>query len=313
MNILSIVTPTNLAQEEAKFFASAHYQPQFTYTWDEEAISEWLKQAPQYQKLVIAVLKQDTQAITREAMERFSIPWSDELLQAAKYILQQPLRTVAQPTISDLVISQQKALRKLGIDYEVVLSDQRGFVARPDHQNRRLVISKYATYHFFSMESSVRHDGVHVIRFLNGQYNDIPRSFQYLATEEGLASYMQDYGGTEANNSLYQHAAEYAVTEVCRKGSLREAIEYLQTLGFPKTLAWQRAVRHKFGIVDTACPGDFMKPAMYFAYQQKIKSLSDNERIRLFVGKISLNDLPRFPEYRGRWSAAELQEFFVTL
>jgi hypothetical protein len=310
MSLLRLITPENLAGEEEKFFASASYHPQFSYHWDQLELKSWTKRFPRYAKLVRAIINQDGNQITKEAAGLFDIPWNRQLLAQAQQVLLMPLAAVRQPTLEELVISQQEALKKLRIDYEVVVSDQRGFVARPEHKRQRLVISRYATYHYFSLESSVRHDGVHIIRYLNGEHNKIGRSLKYLPTEEGLAGYMQDYGGREPNNSLFQHAAEYAVTQVCRQGSLREGIDYLLSIGFPKNLAWQRAVRHKFGFVDTAKPGDIMKPAMYFAHSQKIKALSDDERWRLFVGKIAREDLEKYPDYSGRWSREKLREFF---
>jgi hypothetical protein len=310
MSLLKIITPLNLADEEERFFASASYQPKFLYSWEPAQIRDGIKRLSIYEKLVHAIINQDTAAITKEAEIFFVDEWNDSLLNEAQEVLKQPLKVVSTPSLKELVLCQEEALAKLQIDYDVVVSDQHGFVARPEHKNKRLVISKYATYHFFSMESSVRHDGVHIIRYLNGKHNQIKRSANYLPTEEGLASYMQDYGGSEPNNSLYQHAAEYVVTDVCRKGSLRDGVEYLISIGFPEKLAWQRAVRHKFGFVDTSRPGDIMKPAMYFANSQKIKALSDDEKMRLMVGKISIEELPAYPEYRGRFSQEELTEFF---
>jgi len=302
MNLLHLITPTNLAEEEEKFFGSTSYHPQFRYDWSQE-----LQQDTDF---VSAVLNQDYNQITSLAETLFSVPWSTELLQQAQLMIVNNPEEIPHPTLEELVLAQQNALDELGIPYAVVVSDEKGFVARPQHAKKQLVISRDIHFHFFSLQSSVRHDMSHIVRYLNGEHNQIVRSENYLPTEEGLASFMQDYGGHEPNHSRFQHAAEYAVTDVCRNGSLRDAVEYLVSIGFPTKLAWQRAVRHKFGFMNTARPGDIMKPAMYFAYEQQIKQLSDDEQFRLFVGKISLSDLPMYPAYTGRWSKEELKAFF---
>ena len=81
-------------------------------------------------------------------------------------------------------------------------------------------------------------------------------------------------------------------------------------LGFSKELAWQRSVRHKFGFTDTKKPGDIMKPAMYFYHEQKIKALTDDERWRLFMGKIRIEELKDYPEYKGIVPLLKLKEFY---
>ena len=81
--------------------------------------------------------------------------------------------------------------------------------------------------------------------------------------------------------------------------SERKVAEFLRDLGFSQELAWSRAVRHKYGWVDTSKSGDIMKPAMYYYWLVKVSELSADERLRLMVGKISLKDLKNYPEYEG--------------
>lgn len=311
MSLLKIITPINLAEEEEKFFRSSSYHPTFKYNWDLPEISEWLVKKPKYEALISAMINQDTEKITHNAEVMFESPWDESVYHQAVTTLEIKATDIAKPTLDELVKAQEKWLHSFGIDYSVKVVDVHGFVARPIHKLKELQISRYVEFYFFSLESSIRHDAVHLIRYLNGLYNQIPRSTGYLPTEEGLATYMQDFGGLEPNNSAFQHAAEYTVTKVCRHGPLREAVDYLNSIGFPKKLAWQRAVRHKFGFVDSSKPGDIMKPAMYFAHSLKVKSLSPDEQLRLLVGKISLDDLSQHHHYLGRWSKEKLTELFI--
>ena len=313
MNFLKIITPTNLSEEYEKFSQSPSYHPIFMYDWNSEEIEAWLHKRTQYEKLVRAILTQENEVITTEGERYFDVKWDGEYYELASGFLKLRVPQVRIPSLRELVKAQQDFLDALEIDYLVEIVDAHGFVARPNHGERKLQISKYTDYFYFSMESSVRHDGVHIIRYLNGKHNRIQKSDNYLPTEEGLACYMQDYGGTEPNNSLFQHAAEYTVTKICREGSLRDAIDYLISIGFPSKLAWQRASRHKFGFVDTSKPGDIMKPAMYFSNSQSVGKLSKAKRLKLFVGKTSLTDLKDIHEYTGIWDQNTLSQIFNNL
>ncbi len=156
----------------------------------------------------------------------------------------------------------------------------------------------------------VRHEVLHIIRSMNAVFNEIEKSQVFLPTEEGLASYVQNYKGAEENYSLYQHAARYSATDVALKGSFRDVVEYLLSIGFEEKLAFRRAVRHKSGFIDTSQPGDIMKSSMYFYNLQRIKQLTDSEILRLFVGKIGIEDLPQHREYKGKIDAQKIILFY---
>lgn len=309
MNILTLITPINLIEEEKRFFDSPTYQPQFHYGWNQDEINRWLIKSPKYSNLAQAIVNQETELIASVAEQLFQVPWNQELLETAKM----ELNAAPSPTkveVQEIQTKYQEIVKYFGIDYAVEVVDKPGFVSRAQPSKKLILVSKYAAAYFFTLAGSARHEFTHVLRYENGSYNGISKSATYLATEEGLASYTQDFWAGVTEPSRFQHAAEYTVTEVCRKGSLRDAVEYLVGIGFPPKLAWQRAVRHKFGFTDTSRPGDIMKPAMYFAYAEKVHALSLDERLRLFVGKIALEDLPLYPEYRGKWDQTTIRDFF---
>jgi hypothetical protein len=87
-------------------------------------------------------------------------------------------------------------------------------------------------------------------------------------------------------------------------------IEFLIDLGFPPELAWQRAARHKYGWIDTSKPGDILKPSMYFHHLQEVKKLTHSQRLCLFVGKISIQDLEKYQKYSGKIPLEKIQEFY---
>lgn len=310
MDLLKLITPTNLSEEESKFFQSNHYHPVFKYDWNQEVINTWNALNPKYFTFSQAVINQDYLTLVRAGESLFQTVWDEAInLQALELVKNKP-QILKNPTLEELINYHKQRLTQLGINYQLEVVDSSGFIARPNHHQKKLFISRHFNFSYFSLAGSVRHDLVHLIRYLNGQHSHVKRSAHYLPTEEGLATFMQDHGGAELNYSFFQHAAEYVVTKTCLEGSLRDAVTHLISLGFPQKLAWQRAVRHKFGFIDSSRPGDIMKPAMYFAHSQKIGQLSPANRLKLFMGKIALNELDSFPEYQGLWTREQLNQIF---
>ena len=304
-------TPTNIQSEKERFLSSGKYNPIFSYNWDHVQINEWLAKKSQmkYSDLVGAILQQDIVRISKEGEVVFSSSVEEDVLDEAKQFLNEKPRSLTGQTVEELVSRYQSAFHYFDLDYIPEVVNAHGFNARPRPSQRKVIISKYINLQYFSLECQVRHEIVHVLRAENSMHNRISKTATYLPTEEGLASFMQDKG-LEENYSQFQHAAEYAVTQVGLEGSLREMVDYLCELGFERDLAWQRASRHKFGFVDTSQPGDIMKPSMYFYNQQKISDLGKEDILRLFVGKIGLSDLETVREYTGKVDEAKILEYF---
>lgn len=306
-NLLALITPTNLASEEEKFFASSTYNPTFHYIWQDQPQVHTLDN-PLKQALWTAIQAQDYRSITISAGKLFEVNITPSQLSTAQKF------AMVKGKISRGTSEEFGQLLKQGLDYfnlgdvQIILSDSSGFNARPDYKNNAIVISKHAHFEYFSMEGGVRHDLVHILRYRNGRANNIKRSLRYLPTEEGLASWCQD--NTNDDNGLAQHTAEYVASSIGQTGSLRAIYDYLLDLGMSDKLAWKRASRHKFGFVNTASSGDIMKPAMYYANELKVAQLSTDEKLRLLVGKIALSDLPDHPTYAGLWPAEKITEYF---
>lgn len=310
MNLISFLHPTNLASEKEKFFHSNTYNPKFEYNWNSKEVEEWLTRAPKYKKLVENILKQYASEIISNAEMIFQTKIDREVLCVAKKILKHIPKTLSTQTIEELVAAYTDAINFFDLSYTIELTDEQGFNVRPQPSKNRFLISKHINLQFFSIDGQVKHEMVHIIRHENGVFNGIEKKSGYLPTEEGTACYFQDYAGKDSEGSCFQHAAEYAVTEVALNGSLRDMIKYLCQLGFDKDLAWNRAVRHKYGFVDTSQPGDIMKPAMYFHFEQKIKDFPEQKKLSLLMGKISLSDLPQYSEYKGIIPKEKLTSYF---
>jgi len=311
MNIITFLTPANLAAEKEKFFSSPSYHPIFTYAWGSPAARAWAANVPKYTQLTAAIVEQDGPGTVAAAKELFATSITPPLLKLAKEITSQAPAKLPETPLAAIVEAFADAFQQLGLpEYSIAIVDHHGFNFRPNPRNKRILMSRHISPDFFSVDGEIKHELVHIIRYENEKFNRLPRARQYLPTEEGLAAYCQDYGAEGGAAALFQHAAEYTATEVALRGSLREVIEHLLSIGFSPELAWQRAVRHKFGWKDTAQPGDIMKPSMYFYHQQLVRKLTDDERCRLFVGKIGIDQLSEYPAYTGRVPVKKLRDFY---
>jgi hypothetical protein len=305
-NIISLITPHNILEEKEKFFASSNYNPTFQYRWQQEQVAP-IFQSPLKQQLWKAISVQDHQEITRVAGKLFEVSLDDQIIKQASHDAVQKGK-IAEGSANELAALFTQALQEFEIDYQVKIVNKPGFNVRPKHESRKILISEYVHFEYFSMEAEVHHEMVHIIRSENGRFNAISRNLNYLPTEEGLASWCQDH--TNDDNSFAQHAMEYVATSIAVEGSLRDVYNCFRELGASPELAWKRASRHKFGFVETKKSGDIMKPAMYYYNEQKIANLSKEARLRLFVGKISLNEIPNHPQYVGHWSQKKIESYF---
>jgi hypothetical protein len=306
-NLIDIITPTNLLSEQAKFLASSTYNPVFHYFWQDQPLKPQFSVTAKY-PLWDAIEVQDHDGIVAAAKNLFEVEIDESLLSRARSVAETKGR-VSQGSAEEYAKLLRDALDVFGLHHtQVVLSEESGFNARPNHGSNLITVSKHIHFEYFSMEGGVHHELVHVIRYHNGHYNNIPRSQHFLPTEEGLASWCQD--NLNDDNGAAQHAIEYVASAAGLKGSLRDVYDCMRELGMSVDLAWKRACRHKFGFVNTGEPGDILKPAMYFANEEKVSQLSASEKLRLFIGKISLDELEGHPRYYGRWDEDVITQFF---
>lgn len=308
-SLVSLITPTNLSVEKEKFLGSKTYNPVFHYTWQDQKVEDLQFKNPLKYALFSSILDQDYSGISSAALSLFEVKIEDKVLKdAIQHARVKGENSVG--SVEEFAILMRKGLDYFGLnDVEVVLTDQAGFNVRPMHKAKMMMVSKHIQFEYFSMEAEVHHELVHCIRYYNGLHNNIKPSLNYLPTEEGLASWCQD--NTNNDNGLAQHAMEYIGTSIgLDGGSLRDIYECFREYGASRELAWKRASRHKFGFIDTSVEGDVVKPAMYYANEIKIAELSTEEKLRLFVGKISICELSTYPQYNGRWSADKVVEYF---
>jgi hypothetical protein len=263
------------------------------------------------QAYIEELLTQDIDQLGKVAADFFAIKFRPADVTAAEHIVK-TVPPESHDTAEDLAKLMRKKLADMGIDYEVTIDDRQGFQCRPNHREHRLSISKYAHLQFFPAESVAMHELVHIVRAVNGEFNNIPVDKNYLPTDEGLACLVQDEFLRGPTPSAFQHAIEYLAAHYSRTHGFREVYEFLRDHGCDAENAWLRGIRQKFGLIDTSRPGGLMKSAMYFYHERLLSELSQDELIRLFIAKIPANKLPDYPHFEGIVPLEKLQHLLNT-
>jgi hypothetical protein len=305
-SLVDLITPINLGEEHDKFFASSTYSPIFHYIWQEQEIQPEFSVQLKY-PLWEAIKLQDHTAIVEASSKLFEVQISEDVLDRAVAITKQEGQD-SKGSAEEIKLLFDQAFKEFNLDYKAKIVERAGFNIRPSHTTKELLISEHIEFGYFSMEAEVKHEMVHIIRQVNGKHNGISPSQRFLPTEEGLATWCQDHANDDL--SQVQHAMEYVGSAVGIGSGLREIYDCFCAMGMSKELAWKRAVRHKFGFVDTSLPGDILKPAMYFANAKKVDKLNQEERLRLFVGKINLEEMANHQLYIGQWSHNKIINYF---
>jgi hypothetical protein len=305
MSYLKLTTPNNIAEEKEKFFSTKDYSPQFIYKWDQ--ISEADLTSHPEKELLQALITQDGNVINTFAENYFGISFTRADIEFAELSLKDtPVKTFVDADLYADLATQQ--FKKFGIDYTVEIIDKHGFQGRPDHTHKILRLSKYLRPEFYSVDGLVKHEMVHIIRALNGKFNGIDNQEKYLGTEEGLACYVQDDLLRSNQSSIFQHSIEYMSSYIAKDHGFLDVYNFMLSKGCSPESAWLRGIRQKFGIKDTSRAGSLMKSAMQYCYEMKVKNLTRSELARLFVGKIRLDQLSKYPEYSGAIDLNKIEE-----
>mgnify|MGYP001610652650 FL=1 len=142
-SLLTLITPTNLEVERDKFLASSTYNPTFHYIWQNEDTQPTFKSSNKF-ALWSAIKSQDNKEIVKQASKLFEVKIDDVILSLAQKTTKTkgPVSTGSAQSYAKLL---QDALTYFGIDdIQIIITDEGGFNARPNHKDRIITISKYS-------------------------------------------------------------------------------------------------------------------------------------------------------------------------
>lgn len=184
-------------------------------------------------------------------------------------------------------------------------------VARPnlsatntDSANRVINIRSDLRYTMEEIKRLVVHEiDTHVLRAANG-YSQPYRIFavgavpSYLMTEEGLAVVNEERMGYIDLPRTRIFAGRVIATARALHHPFHEVYAELRDYGFSDDEAWVTTKRVKRGMRDTSLPGGFLKDQVYLWGRLLVEEyvLGGGDLSKLYVGKISLEHLPRIQE-----------------
>ncbi len=140
---------------------------------------------------------------------------------------------------------------------------------------------------------------VHVFRTINGERQPL-KAFavglhHHFATEEGLAVKMEELLGLLTPSLRRKYAARAIVAAMATEKSFFDIVSELVKF-FDVEEAFTLAERSKRGLADTSQPGGFIQDHVFLQGKKKVDPLSNDDLRMLFVGKISVEQLPLIQE-----------------
>jgi len=314
------LNPTNLKEEQQKFFNNPSYNPQFTYKQlpffqedyhqelerliltpqdDDKRISTIIQERARELMLWLDLLtERGTRTFTTTSKLLFGQP-SQSLVTTAKNILEQQPREEEEQSLTaqELQPLLTKALREEELlDWEVLITSDLTSRAHINPGKKLLKINKEARFSQQDVKKLIAHEiKTHAVRFRNGarQRWEVFQAgtSKYLETEEGLAIYMEEQAGCLTPTTL-RRIAGYVIA--VHESLYKPFAEVYATLSryFNKEDAFTFTVRAKRGLEDTSIPGGLTKDYIYLSGYKKIKTLSPEDINHLFIGRISMEHLP---------------------
>ena len=322
--------PVNLASEKERFFYSIGqgecYNPQFNYAErSRDKVHEIVKQLQNFRQnfkevnlkvltdayceLIdkdiqwVKLFEQRSSKTFGRNLAQMYLPIDSNVLEHAEQIISTFDTTeVISKSTSNVVAVEVKhhfelVLRERGyVSWQVELVDQPARVAvNPVEQ--KIKLRSNARFSEEDIQRLVVHEiDVHVARSEEGYKNPFlifAYGFpNYLETEEGLATYKEEEHGLSSKRKIYDYAARVLL---CSKAEYLTFYELYQEASqlYPqeKELAYDISVRIKRGLSDTSQFGGYTKDRIYLSGYLKIKSISEEERKSLSIGKIGVDDI----------------------
>lgn len=283
---LSELTPSNLHEEEEKFFANGcKSNPQFTYQreFSKEELEFYGKPKLWYLFLAKRIVKKyQKSAESQDYLEN----------KPKDYLNQQQLEEIIRNKLDSYNLSNV---------YQIIFSDT--FVSRiaVNNKNKQIKIRLPINITIEEIKPILSHEiDTHVLRQIN--YEKQPwhgkkkkhglRS--HLMTEEGLAVINELV--VNGNKLALKSAVNYVAVDLALKKDFVSVFNFLDSIFHNKERAWTWAVKKKRGMLDTGKPGAYTKDLLYFeGFVRVLEYLVKNnfDSSKLYYGKIDYRDVNR--------------------
>ncbi len=281
---LQKLTPTNLKEEQEKFFFDPSYNPQFLYE-DEIDAAHFTKYGPasdQYLSTSINILD----SVVKK--------WSD----GEEYNEDTQGELLSQTEVEEYI---QKYLKRNNLQDRISYNFSSAYISRTSVYKNVLQIQTPLSYRENGLESVLDHEiGTHVFRRMNEEKQPWHKHktrwgfSNYLRTEEGLAVINSQLSLPDKH--LFYPAVNYYAACQAEKLSFSDLFADLKKYISNKQKRFTICMKVKRGLSDTSVPGAYTKNQVYLAGTIAVAQwLINNDYAveKLYVGKIDLADLPK--------------------
>lgn len=299
MITLKQLTPINLLEEKAKFFADHTYNPQFVYA----------------------------DAIPLEELTYYGVPNPTYVEQAKEIVSRayfgrnhRDLVMMEGPVIPHHEVTERiKAflgLHSLENRFNIVWSSS--FISRATVTSDAIKLKSTAEFRKEGLKGMLYHEiGTHVLRRIN--YEQQPwykrkNKFgfgNYLITEEGLAALHSL--SAKSYKLATTIALKYVAVDYAQNHNFAELWKFLEPYYDDSEVRWITTLRLKRGLENTALPGGYTKDMVYFEGANLVaKWLKENnyDCTYLYFGKMAFSDVDKALELNPNFQPL-LPSFFV--
>jgi len=206
--------------------------------------------------------------------------------------------------------AMEGVLQQMGIhDWRVVLVDEMSARMSVSARHREVRVKTDSEFTVDDRNRLIVHElGTHVLRAHNGFKSGLLNLglglAGYIATEEGLASWMEERNGLLRRAHIEIYAMRAIGAQLAHELGFADMMVALMDLGATPGVAWDVALRLKRGLVDTSRPGTFPKDYVYLHGREIVTAwaAAGGAIDDLFVAKIAIDQVEPIKRLLATWS-----------
>ena len=209
-----------------------------------------------------------------------------------------------------IAASMQAELKAMNVhDWQVVVVEEMSARMAVSARHREVRIKSDSVFTHADRERLIVHElRTHVMRACNGFRTGLLNLGlglrNYMATEEGLASHMEQKHGMLRRSQVETYAFRALGAWFAHQYGFAETVTRLRDLGASPGLAWDVALRVKRGLTDTSQPGSFPKDFVYLHGRELVADylVNGGKESDLFLGKVAIEQIPVIKRILARWN-----------
>ncbi len=300
MSFLTLLIPTNLNEEKAKFFADQTYNPQFVYAAeiDQKKLNKYGKPSEKYLNIAQNILQKSY--IGRNESDLFSMEGPHHTQKEVEEKIQTYLQ-----------------IHNLEDRFKTVWSSS--FVVRTSINQDTIKLRLPCDFRKEGLLGMLYHEiGTHALKRINYEQQPWYKKKEkygfgeYLKTEEGLATL--HFLLPHSFKLAFISALDYLTVSKAQNASFVETWNYLGNYVQDPNRRWMITLRKKRGLTDTSMPGGYSKDLLYFeGFVDVYKWLEKNnfDITSLYFGKLAMENAAQAVELNPNFKPA-LPSFFTT-